>query len=74
MRKFGISKQSVAHESQNVMRNEHSTLSKRTSLHMCVNTVCLRFSHEFTQFSQSFFFLEFRVKNVFRIKYLESFM
>ena len=39
-----------------------------------VNTVCLGFSHEFRQFSQSFFFLEFRVKNVFRIKYLESFM
>ena len=45
-----------------------------SDLKMCVNTVCLRFSHEFTQFSQSFFFLEFRVKNVFRIKYLESFM
>ena len=27
-----------------------------------VNTVCLGFSHEFRQFSQSFFFLEFRVK------------
>ena len=44
---------------------------------MCVNTVCLRFSHECSQFSQSqsvIFFLEFQVKNVFRIKYLESFM
>ena len=32
---------------------------------MCVNTVCLRFSHECSQFSQSqsvFFFLEFQVK------------
>ena len=40
-----------------------------------VNTVCLGFSHECSQFSQSqsvFFFLEFLVKNMFRIKYLVS--
>ena len=47
---------------------------KRKENNMCVNTVCLRFSHECSQFSQSSYFLEFRVKNVFRIKYLESFM
>ena len=39
-----------------------------------VNTVCLGFSHECSEFSQSSYFLEFRVKNVFRIKYLEFFM
>ena len=37
---------------------------------------CLGFSHECSEFSQSSYFLEFRVKNVFRIhvKYLEFFM
>ena len=40
------------------------------------HTVCLhlRFSHECSEFSQSSYFLEFQVKNVFRIKYLECFM
>ena len=37
-----------------------------------VNIVCLGFSHECSEFSQSSYFLEFRVKNV--IKYLEFFM
>ena len=39
-----------------------------------VNTVCLGFSYECSEFSQSCYFLELRVKNVFSIKYLESFM
>ena len=34
-----------------------------------VNTVCLGFSHEFSQFSQSWFYLQNRVKNVSRITY-----
>ena len=41
-----------------------------------VNIVCLHFSPECSQLSQSFYFLEYWVKIVFRIhvKYLESFM
>ena len=41
---------------------------------MCVNTVCLRFSSQFSQSCQLSYFLEFRGNNVFRIKYLEFFM
>ena len=36
-----------------------------------VNTVCLGFSHEFTQFCQSWFYLQNGVKNVSRITYYQ---
>ena len=37
-----------------------------------VNTVCLCFSHEFTQFCQSWFYLENGVKIVSRITYFAA--
>ena len=52
------------------MKEEISSRSS-TGRGETVNTVCLGFSHEFTQFCQSWFYLQNRVKKVLRITYYQ---
>ena len=55
--------------SSTIVTDFFANKTKLTVLYETVNTVCLGFSHEFTQFCQSWFYLQNGVKKVLRITY-----
>ena len=57
------------HKATDCTTNTHTRKDPDTIYIETVNTVCLGFSHEFTQFCQSWFYLQNGVKKVSRITY-----